>query len=91
MRPVPVTSLIILICPKKSAFHRRKVCIVRPRLVAVDCTRINDHNKGNDNCNNIVAHKEMSFVYYNCMDDPSSPDGTCANKNVCEYENGNHP
>ena len=59
---------------------------------AVDCTQIIiGVNNDGWTCNDIVAHMKMNFVYYNCMDGPSSANGACANKNVCEYPNGNHP
>ena len=59
----------------------------------VDCTQIiiGVNTNGKYACNDIVAHMEMNFVYYNCMEGPSSANGRCANKNVCEYPNGNHP
>ena len=55
----------------------------------VDCTQI-IIGVNNDGwaCNDIVAHMKMNFVYYNCMDGPSSANGACANKNICEYPNG---
>ena len=55
----------------------------------VDCTQIiiGVNNYGYA-CNDIVAHMKMNFVYYNCMDGPSSANGACANKNICEYPNG---
>ena len=41
------------------------------------CTRINDINKGKDTCNE-MAHGTLYDMYFNCMEDPSSADGTCA-------------
>jgi hypothetical protein len=49
----------------------------------VDCTTVLADN--GHNCSKIVVHSRMNFVYYNCMDDPSSSSGVCANQNVCEY------
>ena len=49
-----------------------------------DCTKIIANYYGYA-CNEIVARMKMNFVSYNCMDDPSSPWGRCANQNVCEY------
>ena len=76
---VPPSKLVH--CPATAPCSTTAMTFTGPNSV---CTGMNDRNKGNDNCNDIVAPETIYDVYYNCMEDPSSADGTCAVQNVCE-------